>query len=117
MNLDRFRGSNNFLIWIVLIVIALGFGKCGNPFGINAFSTDTCGEGKKSRRHYKGNYCNTKPICKPGTGIGGFNGLFAGNGLFIILVIVLLILCKDEKKDCNDDIVVSVEDEVDEVDY
>ena len=116
MNFNKFRGSNNFLIWAVLIIIALGFGKSGNPLGINIFNVDNCVDNKRSRRHHRDDYHNTKSICAPNRGIGGLSGLFAGNGLFVLLIIVLLLLCKEEKDVCRDDIVVSKDDEVDEYD-
>lgn len=110
MSFNRFGNSSNFLIWIILIIIATGFGSFGNVLGINCVKVNECVNDKYSRKHYKGKTCYTEPVSGPGFGAGGFGGVFRGNVLFIILVIVLLFLCKDKEEDCCDNVVDTEED-------
>lgn len=101
LNFNKLGKSNDLLLWIVLIVIIVGFGKSGNTLGINLFKGYDCEEDKHSRRHYKDNVAYNKPIALPGSTLGGINNIFGENGFFILLVIAILFLCKDEKQDCN----------------
>lgn len=110
MNFDKLKGSNNFLIWVILVIIAVGFGKCGDSLGVNLFKIDNCHDDKHSRKHCKTNVCYTNPVGGRSLGPGGLNSFFGGNGLFILLVIGLLFLCKDNNS-C-DNAAVSIDEEI-----
>lgn len=99
--------SNNFLIWIVVLFIIIGFGTSSSALGINFFNPQKNNQ-KSSHKHYPDkkayiagqNKGGLLPIPAP----GGSRGLFGGNGIFLIAIIVLLLICKDEKKEeCIDD--------------
>jgi hypothetical protein len=91
------KGSNNFLIWLLLGVIVFGFGKGRSVFESGIFQTGQVPENKHhSRRHYRG-----APPAAPFMGLGNLNygsinSALGGNGIFIIAVIALLFLCKDK---------------------
>lgn len=93
------KGSNNFLIWLLLGVIVFGFGKGRSIFESGIFQVTRVPENRHhSRRHYRG----AAPIAAtPFLGLGGLGsgsstGFLGGNGLFIIVVIALLFICKDK---------------------
>lgn len=100
------KGSNNFLIWALLAVIVFGFGK-----GRSVLETAFLQFGKvpdnkhQSRRRYKG----TVPVASvPLMGFGSFgkspiSSFLGGNGLFIIVVIALLLLCRDKANESVND--------------
>lgn len=96
-------GSNNFIIWILLFVIVFGFGKCGNTLGFNLFRVNQCNDVKYNNRKHCKNTCDVvQPIGINNWGIGGVGGLFGGNILFIIVIIALLFICKDDKNEFSD---------------
>lgn len=100
------KGSSNILVWIIVIAIALGFGKCGSALGLNLAPANDYVDDRHSRRRGGHDYY-PKPIGFGNFGLGKYGNLFGGNLLFILLVIALLFVCKDsdggylkeEKKD------------------
>jgi hypothetical protein len=93
------KGSSNFIIWLLLAVIVFGFGKGRSVFESGIFQIGKVPETKhQSRRRYRG----APPVTAPplmgfrGLGFGGTNGFLGGNGIFIIAVVALLLLCKDK---------------------
>lgn len=117
MNLEKYtKGNGNFLIWILLIILVLGFGKYKNTLGLN-FIQSGGAEERGSRRHNKGD----STYIKKGQGAYGalFGGktftagsnIMGGNGLFILIVIALLFLCKDKKNDVYEEPAINVESE------
>jgi hypothetical protein len=119
MGKTKNQTSNNFLIWAILFIIAFGFSKCGNILGTNITQVNKCCN--TSRKHSRNN-CNPKPgygnnlLGLPGMGFlpgmgasqGGFMG---GNGIFIIAIVALLFLCKDEGKPVEDNTIIVEENE------
>lgn len=102
------KGSSNFLIWLLIAVIVFGFGK-GRSVIENAFvqfgKVPENMNHSRSRRRYHGAVPAT---AIPIMGFGSFgrrplNGFLGGNGLFIIVVIALLFLCKDKTDDAVND--------------
>lgn len=96
--------SNNFLIWIVVAFVVLGFGNSSNSLGFSFLGTPNASDThKSSRKHYSSNKaCAVAPsntIFSNIPFIGGNGGFLGGNGLFIIAIVAILFLCKDEKKD------------------
>lgn len=104
MELSKFKlpkFSSNFLIWAVVIFIVIGFGSSSRALGFNYFNVPDNKPGG-SRKHYPGGKGNIVPAPKGGifpvaapVGTGGFLG---GNGLFLIAVIAVLYLTRDDKK-------------------
>lgn len=94
--------SSNFLIWIVVLFIIIGFGTSSSALGVNFFSKSNNNQ-KGSHKHYPDKRAYTAgqnkvgllPIPAP----GGSRGVLGGNGIFLIAIIVLLLICKDEKKE------------------
>lgn len=93
------KGSNNFIIWALLAVLVFGFGKGRSVLETTIFQFGKVPDNKnRSRRHYKG----TLPVtAAPLMGFGSFgqgsvSSFLGGNGLFIIIVIALLFICKDK---------------------
>ena len=126
MGFEKITGNNNFIVWIIIFIVALGFGKCGSAFGINVFTppvNNDCDNDHKSRKHCKEVY--GRPAGVPPFGIpapagfvrpGGIGGLFGGNALFVIVIIALLFLCKDGVPTATNNTVVNIDpdDEINE---
>jgi hypothetical protein len=105
MELNRFKlpkGTNNFLIWALVAVIVLGFGKSSSILGLNYYNEQDNKGHSRSRKRYSGGKNSTLPAVKEGmipfAGPMKFNNILGGNGLFILAVVALLLLCKDDKK-------------------
>lgn len=105
MELSRFKlpkNTNSFLIWALVAVIVFGFGKSSSILGLNYGNKDGIKNQGSSRRRCSGGKDSTLPAVKGGlvpfAGPMKFNGLLGGNGLFILAVVALLFLCKDDKK-------------------
>lgn len=110
MNLSKYTsGNSNFIIWILLIVLILGFGKCSKTIGINLFQTQDCDE-HRSRRHGKNDYTYTKPGFAFGAPLTK-NSPLGGNAIFIVIVVALLFFCKDKKNEVVNDTEYKVVDE------
>ena len=125
MGIEKITGNNNFIVWIIIFVVALGFGKGGSALGINVFPPPVnvdCDNDHKSRKHCKDAY--GKPVGAPPFGIpapvgvirpGGIGGLFGGNVLFIVAIVALLFLCKDGAIAANNTVVnIDPDDEINE---
>jgi hypothetical protein len=94
MNFEKFGDSSNFLIWVVLIAIVFGFGKCRDLLDVNFIKINECGDAKQRCGHNRNIYPNRRG--------NDINRILGGNGLFIILIIALLFLCKDKKGECKE---------------
>jgi hypothetical protein len=102
MNFEKFGDSSNFLIWIVLIAIVFGFGKCRELLDVNFVKVNEGGNAKQQCGHNRNVYVNKRG--------NDLNRILGGNGLFIILVIALLFLCKDKKEEYKEKDFDEVED-------
>lgn len=102
MNLQKYTGGNsNFIIWVLLFVLILGFGKGRETLGINLIKQDRCDE-RKGRKGRKDDFSYANK------GYGGVGGLFGGNAavgsplggniVFILIIIAILFLSKDKKE-------------------
>jgi hypothetical protein len=96
VNLNKIGGSGNLLVWIIVAVIALGFGKYGNALGLNLGTTDNYSYDKHSRKHHNDDYY-PKSVGIASLVPGRFGGLFGGNIVFVLLVVALLFVCNDKK--------------------
>lgn len=106
------KGSNNTIIWILLFIVIFGFGKGKNLLGHQSVS-NTCLNDKHRGR---GRSRRITPAPYPSGGIlgglgipgfggaGGAGGILGGNGAFLLVIIALLFLCKDPKKDDTEEI-------------
>lgn len=98
--------SGNFLIWILVAFIVLGFGKSSSVLGFNFFNVPDNKFGT-SRKHYQGGKGGPVPVARagifPAAAPVGFNRFLGGNGLFLVAIIALLFICKDDKKDSRGD--------------
>ena len=57
MELNRFKlpkGTNNFLIWALVAVIVLGFGKSSSILGLNYYNEQDNKGHSRSRKRYSG---------------------------------------------------------------
>ena len=94
MDLEKYTGkNNNFILWALLFVLILGFGKCSKYLGINANNGNDYNRKHCRNGHTYGN-----------TGLGVYGNLLGGNIfgnniVFILIVIALLFICKDKKND------------------
>jgi hypothetical protein len=114
MELGKFKVpslSNNYLIWIIVAFVVLGFGKSSNTLGFSFFGTPNLNDThKSSRKHYSDSKsCEVAPVNTIFPNVpflgnqrngGGFLG---GNGLFLIAIVAILFLCKDDKKGTYND--------------
>ncbi|NLM34639.1 MAG: hypothetical protein GX206_04290 [Clostridiales bacterium] len=106
MELSRFKvpkNANTFLIWALIAIIVFGFGKSSSILGLNYGNTEVNKHQSSSRKRYSGGKDSTLPAVKAGglvpfPGPIKFNNILGGNGLFILAVVALLLLCKDDKK-------------------
>ncbi|WP_139905415.1 hypothetical protein [Clostridium thermarum] len=98
------KKSNDFLIWALVALIVLGFGKSSDTLGFNFFSLPDKSESRR-KGHDKGKN-NLVPVGKgpgfPAVIPGPLSGFLGGNGLFLLAIIALLFLCKDDKKKGHD---------------
>jgi hypothetical protein len=104
MELNKFKFpkmSNNYLIWILVAFIVLGFGNSSKALGFNFFNFPNNKPGG-SHKHYPGGKGSVVPVAKgavfPVGAPGGVGGFLSGNGMFILAIVALLFLCKDDKK-------------------
>jgi hypothetical protein len=95
------KKSNDFLIWALVAVIVLGFGKSSSTLGFNFFNFLDNMPNTGHKNYDRGKNCAVPggkagafPVGSPGV-LGGFLG---GNGLFLLVIVALLFLCKDDKK-------------------
>lgn len=89
--------SNNYLIWILVAVVVLGFGNSSNVLGFNFFNVPNSKPG--SHKHYSGGKGCAAPAVKTSIlPVGTQGGFLGGNGLFLLIIVALLFLCKDDKK-------------------
>jgi hypothetical protein len=113
-------GSSNFLIWILLAVVIFGFGKGRSIIGPNIFQAGAVPpEPSQSRKRGKGPIPPPPPPPGPLGGLGAFGkgpigGMLGGNLLFIVIVIVLLVMCKEKKVADNPNTYVDVDEVMDE---
>lgn len=96
------KNTNNFIVWILIAVIVFGFGKSSSILGLNYANTEGNKNQCGSRKRYSGGKVSSLPAVRGGglplAGPMKLNGFLGGNGLFIIAVVALLLLCKDDKK-------------------
>lgn len=120
MDFEKIGGSSNIVLWILLLVIVFGFGKSGDILGIKKLYNKNPIDDNHSRKHYKSDVNYHKSSGIPGLGIGGLGGigvpgsiggLFGGNLIFIIVVVALLLLCKDGKKTFEEPVICEDVDE------
>lgn len=105
------NGRSKIIIWIIIIVIIFGFGKgrkvCNLNFKECEDKEEKCctskGRGRKDRcssshRHRHRNECCS--TCDNGNNENnGINKIFGNNILFILIIIGLLIFCKEKRTD------------------
>lgn len=105
--------SNSFLIWAVVIFIALAFGNASKACGFDLFS------GNNKRKNLRCDRRKCQKDVSLFSGQDGIKDLFGGNILFIGAIVLLLVLCKDNKiqeKKCDEECVEEcVEDCIDDV--
>lgn len=75
--------GNNIILWVILIIIFLGF--TGNDFGLGGFGSG-CGCHKKHRHHH---------------GRGRNNNFFGENGWFILIIFAIFFLFNDGGANTN----------------
>ncbi|NLZ49232.1 MAG: hypothetical protein GX895_10745 [Clostridiales bacterium] len=105
MELGRFKlpkSTNNFLIWALIAIIVFGFGKPSSILGLSYGNTEDNKNQGGSKKRCSGGKDSTLPALRGGlvpfAGPMKFNNFLGGNGLFILGVVALLLLCKDDKK-------------------
>jgi hypothetical protein len=79
------RGNNNIIIWVILLIIFLGF--TGNDFGFGGGGRG-CGHHKKHHHRRDRN-----------------NGLFGDNGWFILIIFAVFFLFNDGIGGANTNII------------
>ncbi|MDT8719130.1 hypothetical protein IAI10_20990 [Clostridium sp. 19966] len=118
MELSKFKFpsfSNDIFLWVVVLFIVLGFGKAGPILGLNFLTPPPekdCGNGK----HGNDNKCEPPkaPLLIPQ--LGGMGNIFGSNIIFIVAVVAILFLCKDENKEkpiCDDPETVEYDEVID----
>jgi hypothetical protein len=89
MDLSKYTGGGSkFLVWILLIIIVVGFGKGSKFVGVNfpqPGKTYTPPRGAKGGGTY------------PVKGLAGLGGVFNSNLIFILIVVAILFIAKDKK--------------------
>lgn len=97
-------GSNKILTWILIFVIVFGFGNGKKCLGFNSGECEVpqegnCGSHRRGHRNRGKNEC-----CNVNNGIGNlfgngsFNNILGNNGLFILVIVGLLFLCRNKKE-------------------
>lgn len=106
------KGSNNTIIWILLFIVIFGFGKGKNLLGHQSVSNTFLNDKHRGKSRSR----KITPVPYPSGGIlgglgipgfggaGGAGGILGGNGAFLLVIIALLFLCKDPKKDDTEEI-------------
>lgn len=104
MELSKFKFpkiSSNFLIWAAVAFIVFGFGNSSRALGFNYFNVPN-NKPSGNQKHYSGGKGSIVPVAKgsilPIGTPGGTGGFLGGNGLFLLAVIAVLYLCRDDKK-------------------
>lgn len=96
-------GSNKILVWILIFIVVFGFGNGKKCCGLNCNECEVKRERCSSHRRRRRSRCS-KECCNLNNGMGGlfgnfgFNKFFGNNGLFILVIIGLLFLCRDKKE-------------------
>lgn len=100
-------GSNKIIIWIFIIIIIFGFGNgrkaCNLNFKGCEVKEEKCYSSHRKCRKNRSSSCHYKHesegcIGTEGFGNGVFSKIFGNNGLFIIIIIALIVLCKEKKE-------------------
>lgn len=93
-NLNNGTNSNS-IVWIVVILIILLYGKSGFGFGVNPQITTGAGGCCCSKHHHHSNCCTGVP-----TGINpAFPGGYGGSELFFIILILALVFLLNKDND------------------
>jgi hypothetical protein len=82
------RGNNNIILWVILIIIFLGF--TGNDFGFGGRGGG-CGCHRKHHHHHGGRDRN--------------NNFFGDNGWFILIIFAIFFLFNDGLGGANTNII------------
>jgi hypothetical protein len=106
--------SSNLIVWVLILVVVFGFGK-GKKFHNFNFKAE---EVKKEKEAASTHHGHRQKNCKVesekifenmsfesiSNNKTGFKKLVGNNGIFILVVVALLFLCKDGKKHTSEEV-------------
>lgn len=96
-------GLNKIIVWILILVIIFGFGNGKNCCNVKCGECEEREECCSSHHKKCRNRCNNQ-CCNVNNGFGsffgnaGFGQLLGNNGLFILVIIGLLVLCREKRE-------------------
>ncbi|OPJ55347.1 hypothetical protein [Clostridium oryzae] len=104
MDLGKYKlpfASSNVVIWAIVIFIILGFGNNCDALGFNLFGGSKgpgYGNGKNYGNGYSGRMVDNRNHGYQSSLLGGSKGFLGGNGLFLLALVAIIFICKDDKK-------------------
>ncbi len=112
------KGSN-LIVWALILVVVFGFGKGKKFYNLNFNRDEEKKENEKEREKvttHRGHKRRTSHTSAekifeniandtPNDNKAGFKKILGNNGIFIVVVVALIFLCKDGKKHTSEETV------------